>query len=102
MTDSGSTSLRSVPTETCFTLVFDGNLRAFKVNPFHIDTPFGRPRASGLGDAFAQQHAAIDAADALAGALLDMMKIMPPNGRTREQIDAMVAAGKAVALWRDL
>jgi len=40
--------------------------------------------------------------DALAFALLDMIRVMPPNGRTREQMDAMVSAGKAISVWRDL
>ncbi|MBR1230183.1 hypothetical protein JQ600_35400 [Bradyrhizobium sp. AUGA SZCCT0176] len=35
-----------------FTLVFEGNLRDFKGNPFKTDTPFGIPIIVGLGDAF--------------------------------------------------
>lgn len=85
-----------------FTLVFDGDLSAFKGNPFNVETPFGKARAFGLGDAFAKEQEAVDVADALAVALLDMMKVMPPSGRTTEQMDAMVAAGKAVSIWRDL
>ena len=34
-----------------FTLVFEGNLREFKGNPFRTETPFGIPRAGSLGDA---------------------------------------------------
>lgn len=37
-----------------FTLVFAGNLKKFAGNPFHTDTPFGRPVGCGLGDAFAE------------------------------------------------
>ena len=85
-----------------FTLVFEGDLSKFQGNPFKVDTPFGRAIASGLGDAFAKEQEAVDVADALALALLDMMRVIPPSGRTSEQMNAMVAAGKAVALWRDL
>mgnify|MGYP001567160593 CR=1 FL=1 len=38
--------------ENTFTLVFSGDLQAFNGNPFKTDTPFGRPIAAGLGDAF--------------------------------------------------
>lgn len=85
-----------------FTLVFDGDLSAFRGNPFHVETPFGKPLACGLGNIMEREAEAVAAADALAEALTDMMRTMPPNGRTREQMDAMVAAGKALALWRDL
>lgn len=33
-----------------FTLVFEGDLRAFTKNPFLTDTPFGRPYLVALGD----------------------------------------------------
>lgn len=85
-----------------FTLVFDGDLRKFKGPIFQTDTPFGRARGASTGDSFAQHDEAEQVANALADALLDVMKVMPPNGRTREQMDAMVKAGKAVSLWRDL
>jgi len=35
-----------------FTLAFEGDIRAFEGNPLKTDTPFGRPVASGIGDAF--------------------------------------------------
>jgi hypothetical protein len=38
-------------TET-FTLVFEGDLRSFGGNPYKTDTPFGRPIASCIGNAF--------------------------------------------------
>lgn len=87
---------------TAFTLVFEGDLRAIKGNPLCVETPFGEAIAACCGDAFAKQIETEDVAEALALALLDMMKAMPPSGRTTEQMNAMVAAGKAVALWRDL
>jgi hypothetical protein len=85
-----------------FTLVFDGDLSSFVGNPFNVQTPFGKARACGLGDAFAKEQDAVDVADALAEALLKMMSAMPPNGRTCEQIAAMVASGRAISRWRDL
>jgi len=35
-----------------FTLVFEGDIRAFDRNPFKTETPFGTPSAAGIGDAF--------------------------------------------------
>jgi hypothetical protein len=35
-----------------FTLVFEGDLRKFPGNFFKVDTPFGKPVAAGLGNAF--------------------------------------------------
>lgn len=85
-----------------FTLVFEGDLRSFKDNIFHADSTFGKPCAAGTGDAFARQDEAEAIANDLFDALADLMAVMPPNGRTREQMDAMVKAGKALARGRDL
>jgi hypothetical protein len=38
-----------------FTLVFEGDIRQFKMNPLNTETPWGVPYACGLGDAFAQR-----------------------------------------------
>jgi hypothetical protein len=35
-----------------FTLVFEGDLRKYPGNFFKVDTPFGKPLAAGLGNAF--------------------------------------------------
>ena len=40
--------------EHYFTLVFKGDIRAFKGNPLKTETPFGVPVAAGVGDAFQQ------------------------------------------------
>jgi hypothetical protein len=40
---------------SCFTIVFDGDIRRFKENPFHMDGPFGKPRTIGFGDAFEER-----------------------------------------------
>ncbi|WP_024354176.1 hypothetical protein [Brevundimonas naejangsanensis] len=85
-----------------FTIVFEGQLQRFKGNPFATETPFGTPFAIGYGDAFERERTLEEAADALAVALTDMMRVFPPSGRTREQKDAFVEAGKALAVWRDL
>lgn len=37
--------------ESFFTVVFAGDARDFPGNLFHVDTPFGRPVAIGLGNA---------------------------------------------------
>jgi hypothetical protein len=37
-----------------FTLLFRGDIRAFKRNPLMTETPFGIPIAAGIGDAFAE------------------------------------------------
>jgi hypothetical protein len=47
-----------------FTLVFAGNLRSFKQNPHLTDTPFGRPIASGIGNAFDEIEGLIEMLDA--------------------------------------
>ena len=37
-----------------FTLVFEGDIRRFKMNPLATETPWGIPYAAGMGDAFEQ------------------------------------------------
>lgn len=38
-----------------FTVVFEGNVRRFDGNPFHADTPFGRPRVIDADDVCAER-----------------------------------------------
>ena len=85
-----------------FTLVFEGDLSAFNGNPFHVETPFGKPYACGLGNAFDREDEAVAVVDALFDAVTDLMRVFPMAGRTREQVAAFVNAGKAVARARDL
>lgn len=85
-----------------FTLVFEGQIQRFEGNPLATETPFGTPYAIGYGDAFERERALETTTDALAAALTGMMRVFPPSGRTREQMDAFVEAGKALAVWRDL
>lgn len=40
-----------------FTMVFEGDLRAFGLNPLETDTPFGRPYCVGYGSAFEERDA---------------------------------------------
>lgn len=54
-----------------FTLVFKGDIRAFKGNPFKAETPFGIPVAVGVGDAF-------DRIAELEAKLLDLSQPHPP------------------------
>lgn len=44
-----------------FTLVFEGNIRSFKPNPFKTETPFGIPFAAGVGNAFETSDDLLDA-----------------------------------------
>lgn len=37
-----------------FTLVFSGNIRDFKMNPFTTETPWGIPHSVSLGDALVE------------------------------------------------
>lgn len=48
------TSVSHTPSSTHFTLVFNGDIRKFDRNPLQTNTPFGRPIAAGMGDAFAE------------------------------------------------
>lgn len=50
-----------------FTLVFKGNIAAFKGNPLKTETPFGVPFAAGLGDAFDKLDTAKELIEALLG-----------------------------------
>lgn len=38
-----------------FTLVFDGELKDFNLNPFMTETQFGKPRAAAIGDALKEK-----------------------------------------------
>ena len=40
--------------EEFFTLVFRGDLRKLRMNPFKTETPFGIPIAAGIGNAFSE------------------------------------------------
>lgn len=69
-----ATSARQHAPDPCFTVVFRGDVRAIKDNPFLTDTPFGRPSAVGTGDAFealAQAEVVTDALLEALHALLD-------------------------------
>jgi len=40
--------------DQAFTLIFDGDIRRFKLNPLTTETPFGIPYGAGVGDAFGE------------------------------------------------
>jgi hypothetical protein len=52
-----------------FTIVFEGDLRNFKGNPFDTDTPFGKPFAVGHGDAFQEAQRLQQAMDQIEDAI---------------------------------
>lgn len=47
-----------------FTIVFKGDITKLPFNPMKIDTPFGRPIASGMGHAFERLDAIEEIEDA--------------------------------------
>jgi len=59
----------TLPEHDSFTLVFSGDLRKFRGNPFHTDTPFGRPTASSIGDAIENENLAVEEGSRLLEAL---------------------------------
>ena len=46
-----------------FTLVFEGDLRKIKLNPFKTETPFGIPVAAAVGDALEENDELRDCLD---------------------------------------
>ena len=46
--------------DQAFTLVFKGDIREFKSNPFKTETPFGIPYAIAIGDALEELDALLD------------------------------------------
>lgn len=50
----GDGSLPVPPDRTCFSVVFEGDLRALKFNPLTHGNPLGKVRSVGFGDAFAE------------------------------------------------
>ena len=53
--------------ERFFTVVFKGDIRERGGNPFHVDTPFGRPHAITMGDALAELEELADDGETEAG-----------------------------------
>ncbi len=51
--------------EARFTVVFEGDIRKFDGNPFHADTPFGRPRVIDADDVIAERDALAEALEAI-------------------------------------
>lgn len=84
-----------------FTLVFRGDIRRFDGNPFRTATPFGEPMRCGEGDAFVEIASLEDVSNTLADALIGLMQTFPRSGRSTEQVDAFLAATRAVQSWRD-
>ncbi len=45
---------KSLPPQGC-TIFFECDIRQFKGNPFHVETPFGRPVTIAVGDVFEER-----------------------------------------------
>lgn len=61
-----------------FTLVFAGDITKIKGNPMKIETIYGVPVASGMGNAFDKLEKIDEIADA-AHSLLDLISNFPPS-----------------------
>lgn len=73
------------------TLVFDYNLRKHDGNPFHTDTPFGRPAVMSLGDVCAEADGLRDRCEALESSLREMIPLAESASfiwTTQEQLRA--------------
>lgn len=95
----------ALPPHDRITAVFMGDLRKWSTNPFHADTPFGRPQALSIGDVFEERdalEAALDAAVAsLQQAQLELTEagnIFRPNmpALARLYDDAARRVGRAI------
>ena len=82
-----------------FTLIFDGDIIDFEGNPFHVDTPFGRPQVVSVGDLAHERDRIEDALHAqkalyaeLLSAVADLLRTDGKEGSdyydARESIDA--------------
>jgi hypothetical protein len=45
---------------SAFTMVFEGDIRKFKDNPFRTDTPWGRPIGVSMGDMMSENEKLMD------------------------------------------
>ncbi|RZJ41418.1 MAG: hypothetical protein EON87_16085 [Brevundimonas sp.] len=80
-----------------FTVVFEGDLRAFEGNPFHVDTPFGRPYACGPGNMFEREDEAVETITEMERALRAIRSAWPVGTNSPHQADALVLVNKAIA-----
>ncbi len=82
--------------EKQFTVVFDGDLRKIKANPFQTDTPFGRPSACGLGNMFEREDEAAETITQMEEALRAIRAAWPVGTNTPEQANALVLVNRAI------
>ena len=61
-----------------FTIVFEGDIRELDRNPMMIESPFGKPIASGIGNAFDVTNN-IEEVEAAANALLNAIIRLTPG-----------------------
>lgn len=87
----------TLPEHDHFTVVFEGNLREIRFNPFMTDTPFGLPRHVGVGNAFEE----FDEFIAVRGQLLLALKALRDEADKwgmagdNEETDAVLAVADA-------
>ena len=84
-------------TDPTFTLVFEGDITRFRSNPLQTETPFGRPVAMGIGDAFAETDALRETQEALVEALDDLLQALSPHDYDDEILEP--GSGAAVAAY---
>ena len=70
-----------------FTLVFKGDITKIQGNPMKIETIYGMPVASGVGNAFEKLNKIDEIADA-AERVLDLISFFPPKRHTISGSDA--------------
>ena len=86
----GATSgAEALPPHDQFTVVFEGNLRDIKRNPFMTKTPFGLPRHVGVGNAFEEFDEFCAIRDQLLEALIGVVRVAD---RKTDEFDAARAA----------
>lgn len=86
-----------------FTLIFRGDLTKFRSNPFHVDTPFGRPIACGLGSAFDEVEdklAAVESFEAFAAKVADLALNPPKDGDEVATLERLIS--DALQLFEDV
>lgn len=79
-----------------FTLVFEGDLKDFKGNPFQTETPFGRPCACGHGNMFEREDEAAETITVMEQALRAVRSAWPTGQNRFDQMDALVLVNRAI------
>lgn len=94
------TSGKVIVNQTHFTLVFAGDLRKYRKNSHHTDTPFGRPIVVGLGNAFDEFDVFCSQREALVHALnkkVATFELVPPG--SARKLAAWIAPSRRWGLF---